>query len=173
MSLWSVGCVQPIPNRRYCRLQIYATISHRTCARMQKEGTPNSLKFISVFPAQRQPIGREMNERRLDFEQLRDFARRGDQAAFTSVVRRHLNLVYSVALRKLSDETAAEEITQDVFTALARNAWHFTPDDSVPAWLYRTTLLKCKAWWRAEIRRRRREQTAAELSTTMRTSPET
>src|SRR5882672_8734844 len=108
-----------------------------------------------------------MNERRQDFGLLREFARKGDQAAFASIVRRHVNLVYGTALRKLEDPGAAEEVAQNVFAALARKAWRFAPDDSLPAWLYRTTLLEAKAWLRGELRRRRREQTAAELGTTM------
>ena len=83
-----------------------------------------------------------MNERLQDCELLRAFVRQGDQAAFAAVVRRHLDLVYATALRKLDDPGAAEEVTQDVFTALAGSAWQFGGDDSVPAWLHRTTLLK-------------------------------
>jgi len=55
---------------------------------------------------------------------------------------------------------------------LARKAWQFAPDDSLPAWLHRTALLEAKAWLRGELRRRRREQAAAELGTTMKTSEE-
>jgi RNA polymerase sigma factor (sigma-70 family) len=110
-----------------------------------------------------------MNEQPRDFELLRALARRGDQQAFAAIVQRHLNLVYATALRKAQDPSSAEEISQDVFAVLARNAWQFGPGDSVPAWLYRTTLLKAKAWLRSEIRRRRREQAAAELGTTMKT----
>ena len=61
----------------------------------------------------------------------------------------------------------AREVAQNVFAALARKAWRFAPDDSLPAWLYRTALLEAKEWVRGELRRRRREQTAAELGTTM------
>jgi RNA polymerase sigma factor (sigma-70 family) len=110
-----------------------------------------------------------MNERRRDFELLRAFARQGDQSAFAAIVQRHLDLVYATALRKAREQSSAEEISQDVFAVLARNAWQFGPSDSVPAWLYRTTLFKAKAWLRGEIRRRRREQAAAELGTTMKT----
>ena len=39
----------------------------------------------------------------------------------------------------------AEEVAQNVFAALARKAWQFAPDDSLPAWLYRTTLFEAKA----------------------------
>lgn len=113
-----------------------------------------------------------MNERRADFELLRAYARAGDQRALADVIRRHLDLVYATALRKISDPGAAEEISQDVFRALARKAWQFAPDDSLPAWLHKTTLLESKSWLRGELRRRRREQTAAELGTTMKTPDE-
>ena len=113
-----------------------------------------------------------MNDGRTDVELLQAFARRADQRAFAVVVKRHADLVYATALRKVEDPGAAEEVTQNVFAALARKAWRFAPDDSLPAWLHRTTLLESKAWWRAELRRRRREQTAAELGTTMNRSEE-
>jgi RNA polymerase sigma factor (sigma-70 family) len=113
-----------------------------------------------------------MTERLQDCELLRAFVRQGDQAAFTAVVRRHLDLVFATALRKLEDPGAAEEVAQNVFAVLARKAWQFAPDDSLPAWLHRTTLLEAKAWLRGELRRRRREQAAAELGTTMKTPDE-
>ena len=110
-----------------------------------------------------------MNERQSDFALLREFARDGRQTAFTALARRHLDLVYATALRKAGDAGGAEEIAQNVFSALARKAWQFAPDDSLPAWLYKTALLESKSWLRGELRRRRREQTAAELGTTMKT----
>ncbi len=113
-----------------------------------------------------------MNERPTDFELLRNFTRLGDQEAFAIFVRRHLDLVYATALRKADDAGAAQEISQNVFTTLARKAWRFAPNDSLAAWLYKTTLLESKGWVRGELRRRRREQTAAELGTTMKTTDE-
>lgn len=113
-----------------------------------------------------------MTERQKDFELLHEFARRGDQDAFATLVRRHLDLVYATALRKTSDAPSAQEISQNVFRSLARKAWRFAPDDSVPAWLYKTTLLESRHWLRGELRRRRREQEAANLGTTMNTPDE-
>src|SRR5215475_9348349 len=113
-----------------------------------------------------------MNERPTDYELLRSFTRHGDQPAFASLLRRHLDLVYATALRKAEDEGAAQEISQNVFAALARKAWRFGPDDSLPAWLYKSTLLEAREWLRGELRRRRREQTAAALGTTMKTPDE-
>lgn len=114
----------------------------------------------------------EMNERRSDFELLQRFTHHGEQPAFADLVRRHLDLVFATALRKLADPGAAQEVAQNVFTALARKAWQFAPDDSLPAWLHKTALLESKSWLRGELRRRRREQTAAELGTTMKTLDE-
>src|SRR5258708_1547501 len=111
-----------------------------------------------------------MNGRQSDFALLREFARNGRQPAFATLERRHLDLVYGTALRKVEDAGGAEEIAQNVFSAVARKAWQFAPDDSLPAWLHKTTLLESKFWLRGEMRRRRREQTAAELGTTMKTS---
>jgi RNA polymerase sigma factor (sigma-70 family) len=112
-----------------------------------------------------------MNERPSDFALLRDFVGARHQPAFATLVRRHLDLVYGTALRKVGDAMGAEEIMQNVFSSLARKAWQFAPDDSLPAWLHKAALLESKCWLRGELRRRRREQTAAELGTTME-SPE-
>lgn len=113
-----------------------------------------------------------MNERQSDFEWLQQFARAGNQSAFRDLVRRHIDLVFATALRKVGDTGGAEEISQNVFGALAKKAWRFAPDDSLPAWLHKTTLLESQSWLRGEMRRRRREQTAAELGTTMKTPDE-
>jgi RNA polymerase sigma factor (sigma-70 family) len=112
-----------------------------------------------------------MSESRADFELLAAFGREGDEAAFRQLVRRHLDLVYATALRKVTDSGAAEEITQNVFHALGRKATRFASDTSLPAWLHRTALLESRQWLRGELRRRRREETAAHLGTTM-TAPD-
>src|SRR5262245_57397952 len=88
----------------------------------------------------------EMNEQPSDFALLREFVREGRQAAFATLARRHLNIVYATALRKVEDAGGAEEIAQNVFCALARKAWQFAPDDSLPAWLHKTALLESKSW---------------------------
>jgi len=110
-----------------------------------------------------------MNERRQDFELLQRFTREGEQSAFADVVQRHLDLVYGTAMRKVEDPGAAQEVAQNVFAALGRKAWQFAPDDSLPAWLHKAALLEAKSWLRHELGRRRREQIAAEMGTTMNT----
>src|ERR1035438_10359519 len=110
-----------------------------------------------------------MNERRPDIELLQRFTRQGEESAFADVVRRHLDLVFVTALRKVGDAGAAQEVAQNVFAALARKAWRFAADDSLPAWLHKAALLESKSWLRGELGRRRREETTAELGTTMKT----
>src|SRR5262245_12392810 len=110
-----------------------------------------------------------MSDRRQDFELLQRFTRHGEQSAFTDIVRRHLDLVFGTALRKVEDSGVAQEVAQNVFAALARKTWQFAPDDSLPAWLHKAALLESKSWLRGELGRRRREQTAIELGTTMNT----
>ena len=54
-----------------------------------------------------------------DTELLWEYARRNSEAAFDALVSRHINLVYSAALRHVGNPHLAEEITQAVFIILA------------------------------------------------------
>lgn len=57
-----------------------------------------------------------------DQKLLRDFARHGAEEAFRALVTHHTDLVYGTSLRIVRDSAAAQEVTQNVFIALARKA---------------------------------------------------
>jgi len=54
-----------------------------------------------------------------DWRLLQEYLDRGSEAAFTALMGRHMNLVYSAALRRLGDPEAARDVTQSVFCLLA------------------------------------------------------
>ena len=99
-----------------------------------------------------------------DHELLEQFAREGSQDAFTEVVRRYLNLVYSAALRQVRSPELAEEVAQTAFTQLARHAARLAPDTILSAWLYQVTRHAAIDVVRSEARRQAREQIAIEMS---------
>ena len=106
-------------------------------------------------------------------ELLRRYAKDGSNEAFAKLAARHVNLVYSVALRKTGDVHAAEEITQAVFIILARKAHSLDRHTIVSGWLYQTTRLTAANFLRTEIRRACREQEAYMQSSTHETETET
>src|SRR2546429_5810196 len=99
-----------------------------------------------------------------DRELVTAYAARGSETAFRALVTRHVHLVYATALRQVGDAGLAEEITQNVFIALARKAPRLAGIETLAGWLHRTTVLEAKARIRAELRRKRREQTAVEIT---------
>src|ERR1700722_10980223 len=100
-----------------------------------------------------------------DIELLRNFCRLGSEPAFADLVQRHINLVYSTALRHVGNTAHAEEISQAVFIILARKAAGLRPDTVLEAWLYETTRLTALSFLRGERRRQLREQEAYMQST--------
>ena len=100
-----------------------------------------------------------------DMDLLREFARHHSEAAFTELVRRHLNLVYSVALRFTSNPGDAEDVTQAVFIILARKADRLSERTVLVGWLYETTRLTAAGFLRSQKRRQAHEQEAYMQST--------
>jgi RNA polymerase sigma factor (sigma-70 family) len=95
-----------------------------------------------------------------DMDLVRQYARSKSEEAFASLVARHVNLVYSVALRQVRDAHLAEEITQTVFVILARKAGSLGARTVVSGWLYRTTRFTVAKALTMRRRRQDREQEA-------------
>ncbi len=91
---------------------------------------------------------------------LRQYVSDGNDEAFATLVTRHINLVYSVALRCAGNPESAEEITQAVFIILAKKAMQLRHDKALSSWLFQTTRLTAANFVRSESRRRYREQEA-------------
>jgi RNA polymerase sigma factor (sigma-70 family) len=99
-----------------------------------------------------------------DLDLLRQFAREHSQDAFGEIVRRHVNLVYSAALRQVRSPHLAEDVTQSVFADLARDAHKLKPDTILTAWLYTVARRTAIDAVRTESRRQLREQIAMEMT---------
>ncbi len=92
-----------------------------------------------------------------DIELLREYATRGSETAFETVVSRHVRFVFSAALRQVRDPHLAEEISQAVFIILAKKAGRIHEKTVLSGWLFKTTRFVALAQTRAAARRHQYE----------------
>src|SRR5437667_1024340 len=99
-----------------------------------------------------------------DQQLLRDYTGRRSEAAFAELVRRHVDFVYSAALRMVRDAHLAEDVAQGVFVALAQSASQLRDRPVLSGWLHRTTQNLAANAVRTNVRRQAREQEAAAMN---------
>lgn len=92
-----------------------------------------------------------MNETRNE-ERLIEACKQGDREAFRQLFELHKDRVWSIALHFIGDETAARDITQQVFLKLFTAINQFRGEAGFSTWLYRMVANACMD----EQRRRRR-----------------
>jgi len=114
------------------------------------------------FSLSRQPKGN--SQMQSDSDLLRTYVLDASGPAFTEVVRRNIALVHSCVLRRVGGDThLAEDVTQRVFTDLARKAPKLTKLTSVAGWLYVAANLASAETVRKERRRKTREILASQM----------
>ena len=107
-----------------------------------------------------------------DSQLLRDYAGNHSEAAFSELVRRHLDFVYSAALRTVCDLHLAEDVTQGVFMALAKSAAPLSERPVLSSWLHRTAQNIAAQTVRTIERRRAREQEVVMMNQLLATEPD-
>ena len=99
-----------------------------------------------------------------DQDLIREYANGGSDAAFSELARRYVDLVYTAALRLVRDSALAEDVSQGVFLALARNCKNLGRTARLPGWLHQTTHHLAANAVRSEVRRRAHEREAAAMN---------
>jgi len=100
-----------------------------------------------------------------DIELLRRYVKERSEDAFTELVRERIGLVYSAALRQVGgDASLAEEVTQTVFSDLARKAPGLLGHTSLAGWLFTSARYAAAAARRSNQRRTLREQAAHDMN---------
>ncbi len=69
-------------------------------------------------------------------EQIEEI-RRGNTRAFTDLVERYKDLVFTLSLRLLGNREEAEEVSQDVFIKIYKALATFKGDSKLSTWIYR------------------------------------
>lgn len=96
-----------------------------------------------------------------DLQLLGWFATERSEAAFAELVRRHLDMVYATALRRVGgDRQLAEDVAQNVFADLARKAATLDGRTMLAGWLHRGARFASSQVVRTERRRKTHEQEA-------------
>ena len=99
-----------------------------------------------------------------DAQLLRCYAEEGSEHAFNKLLARHIDLVYSAALRQVAgDAHLAQDVTQMVFADLARKARSLPRQAVLAGWLYKATRYAASKAVRSERRRVNREREAVAM----------
>ena len=108
-----------------------------------------------------------------DQQLLRDYAEHHSETAFTTLVRRHIDLVHSAAFRLTVEAHSAQDVTQAVFVALAQNADRLAQHPVLSGWLHTTARNLAAKYVRTAVRRQNHEQEAVAMNELLATASET
>src|SRR5688500_12477250 len=94
---------------------------------------------------------------------LRRYAEQRDEAALAALVRRHVDLVYSAAARRVGRGPMAEDASQAVFVILAKKAKSISTRRPLSLWLLTTVRYAAANALRIDARRRQHERASGAM----------
>jgi len=71
-----------------------------------------------------------------------DLVKNGDSSAYSYLVEKYSDMVYSLALKIIHNETDAEDLAQEVFISAYKSLTNFKGNSKFSTWLYRITYNK-------------------------------
>jgi RNA polymerase sigma-70 factor (ECF subfamily) len=91
-----------------------------------------------------------------DSEDLRlaEAAKKGDQSAWSALVKRHQDRLFSTCLRMVRDRDLAVDLTQDSFIKIIQGVDSFDGRSKLTTWMTRVTMNVCLSKLRSEKLRR-------------------
>ncbi len=78
-----------------------------------------------------------------DDQKLIDAINKGDTKAYTQLVNRYKDLVYTLAIRMVRNREEAEEVAQDTFIKVFKSLDKFKGDSKFSTWIYKVTYNTC------------------------------
>ena len=95
-----------------------------------------------------------------DQEHLLNYARHRDAESFAAIVNQYQTLVFATSMRLLANRADAEDVTQEVFLSLARNARQIS-SENIGGWLHRCAVNAANSFLRRSLARKKREKSVA------------
>jgi len=84
----------------------------------------------------------------------------GDTNAFTVLVNRYKDLVFTLALRMLKNREEAEEVSQDTFIKVYKSLHKFKGDSKFSTWIYKVAYNSCLD----QIKKNKKHQNNVEIN---------
>lgn len=97
----------------------------------------------------------ELEVRPASDDQFLERLRRGEAAAYETLVAEHSGDVYALLFRLTTDPEEARDLTQETFLRAFQNIDRFRGDASLKTWIYRIAINQARNRWRWWRRRRR------------------